>query len=71
VIKLRYFGFSLIPVAWLYSKMWRAAYPVAQTGDKQANPVLARLVKAVLLAEKWLQPPLGTSCLLWARKIQA
>lgn len=68
ILKLRYFGFSLIPVAWLYSRMWHTAYPVAQTGDKEKNPVLASLVKVVLLGEKRLHPPLGTSCLLWARK---
>lgn len=66
--EIRYFGFSLIPVAWLYSQVLRRAYPVSKTGNKKTNPVLARTVSFVLLVEERIRPPLGTSCLVWAKK---
>lgn len=68
IIKMRYFGFSLIPVAWLYSRILRRYYPVSQTGNANTNPILARLTRFLLALEKRWHPPLGTSCLLWARK---
>jgi len=66
--KLRYFGFSLIPVAWLYSRALRSYYPVSKTGNKKTNPVLTHTVRFVLSLEQKIRPPLGTSCLLWAKK---
>jgi SAM-dependent methyltransferase len=68
VKRMRYFGASLIPVVWLYSKLLRRYYPVAQTGNPDTNPVLARLTRLVLLGEQKIQPPFGTSCLVWATK---
>jgi SAM-dependent methyltransferase len=67
-LKMRYFGISLIPVAWLYSRILRRYYPVSQTGNSDTNPILTRFVRIILTLEKQWHPPLGTSCLVWARK---
>lgn len=69
IIELRYFGFSLIAVAWLYSRVLRRYYPVSQTGNAGTNPILAQLTRFILTLEKKWRPPLGTSCLAWAKKI--
>lgn len=69
--KLRYFGFSLIPIAWLYSQVLRRYYPVSKTGNKKTNPILAQVVSFLFNIEKKFHPPLGTSCLLWAKRIDS
>jgi SAM-dependent methyltransferase len=61
---IRYFGFSLIPICLLYSKMLRRPYPVAETGDAGDHPIRAGLLRAVLQADRWMRLPLGTSLLL-------
>ena len=68
LLKIRYFGFSLIPVAWFYSQLLRRYYPVSKTGNKKTNPILAQIVNCVMYIEKKIHPPLGTSCLLLAKK---
>ncbi len=60
VERARYFGFLLIPVAALYSKLWRKHYPVRRSGG-----LLSRVILAV---EKALVFPAGTSLLVMARK---
>jgi 2-polyprenyl-3-methyl-5-hydroxy-6-metoxy-1,4-benzoquinol methylase len=59
--QIRYFGFSLIPVCVLYSKLLRRAYPVAEAGDTTKNPVLSAALRFVLSAEGRLPLPVGTS----------
>jgi SAM-dependent methyltransferase len=71
VRRLRYFGISLIPVAWLYSRMLQRYYPVAATGGQARNAVLARAAQWILRAEQRIAPPLGSACLLWAVKTSA
>jgi 2-polyprenyl-3-methyl-5-hydroxy-6-metoxy-1,4-benzoquinol methylase len=58
---IRYFGFSLIPVCLLYSKLLRRAYPVAEAGDSRKSPLFAPLVRFVLTLESRIPAPLGTS----------
>jgi 2-polyprenyl-3-methyl-5-hydroxy-6-metoxy-1,4-benzoquinol methylase len=59
--QIRYFGFSLIPVCLLYSKLLRRAYPVAEAGDSTKNPWLSAALRLVLSAEGRLALPIGTS----------
>jgi 2-polyprenyl-3-methyl-5-hydroxy-6-metoxy-1,4-benzoquinol methylase len=62
----RYFGFSLIPICYLYSKLLRRAYPVAETG-RASSPWMGRVLNAVLQLDRRLPMPFGTSLLLKAR----
>jgi SAM-dependent methyltransferase len=66
VEELRYFGYSLIPVCYLYSKLLRRPYPVAEAGDSARRPLGARALRALLSLDRRLPLPLGTSLLLKA-----
>ncbi len=63
---LRYFGFSLIPVCYLYSKVLRKPYPVGESGDSKKNPVVALTLKSMLGLDRLLPMPFGTSLILKA-----
>jgi hypothetical protein len=69
VQKLRYFGATMVPVAWLFSKKLRRNYPVPQAEEGKRTPLLRRVLDAMLASEKYVSLPLGTSCLMWARKV--
>jgi SAM-dependent methyltransferase len=64
VRRSRYFGFTLIPVCWLYSRWLRRPYPVAEAADTQRRPVRALVLRALMKLERWLPLPAGTSLLL-------
>lgn len=66
---VRYFGVCLIPVCLWYSRWRRRPYPVAESGDTAARPLLAPVLHGVLAAERRLRPPLGTSLILKARPL--
>ncbi len=66
VESLRYFGFSLIPVCYLYSKVLRKPYPVGESGDSAKNPVVAFTLREMLRLDRLLPMPLGTSLILKA-----
>jgi 2-polyprenyl-3-methyl-5-hydroxy-6-metoxy-1,4-benzoquinol methylase len=66
VERLRYFGFSLIPVCYLYSKVLRRPYPVSEAGDTSKNPLVARALRTLLRLDKRLPMPFGTSVLMKA-----
>lgn len=68
VHRLRYFGFCLIPIAWWFSVKQRKNYPVAEAGDGKSMPILSRIMHALFAVEKKVPLPLGTSCLVWAKK---
>jgi 2-polyprenyl-3-methyl-5-hydroxy-6-metoxy-1,4-benzoquinol methylase len=61
---IRYFGFVLIPVCFLYSKVLRRPYPVAESSDPSRRPLTARVLGAMLEADRRLPLPLGTSLIL-------
>lgn len=61
----RYFGFSMIPVALLYSRVLRMGYPV-QKGGK--GSIIGKAAKIVLAAEAGFSVPAGTSLLAVAVK---
>ncbi len=68
VHKLRYFGMCLIPIAWWFSVKQRKNYPVAEAGDGKSMPIVSRIMHALFGIEKKVPLPLGTSCLMWAKK---
>lgn len=59
VKRMRYFGFSFIPLALLFSRILRRPYPVA-AGAAQPG-VVSRLVLAMCTAEARVPFPVGTS----------
>lgn len=62
--RVRYFGFTLIPVCLLYSKLLRRAYPLAAAGDSRNRPLTSAILRALLWLDKALPLPFGTSVLL-------
>ncbi|HTU17579.1 MAG TPA: class I SAM-dependent methyltransferase [Gemmataceae bacterium] len=65
---LRYFGFSLIPVCYLYSKLLRKPYPVGASGDAASNPAIAFTLRSMLHLDRLLPLPLGISLILKATR---
>ena len=66
--KLRYFGFTLIPICWLYSRLWRKPYPVASSG-KGIGVLLRKLILGAIMAyDRFVPMPLGTSLIFWGSK---
>lgn len=63
---LRYFGFSLIPVCYLYSRLLRKPYPVGESGDTKKNPIVALTLRSMLGVDRLLPMPFGTSLILKA-----
>jgi SAM-dependent methyltransferase len=63
---LRYFGFSLIPVCLLYSKLLRKPYPVGESGDASRKPLVARALHALLKIDRLVPMPFGTSLIVKA-----
>jgi SAM-dependent methyltransferase len=68
VEQTRYFGFSMIPVCYLYSRVLRKAYPVAQSGDPRRKPFRAWVLRTLLKLDRRLPLPTGTSVLMRAVK---
>lgn len=65
--RLRYFGWTLIPVCVLFSKILRRAYPLASLGGNKN--ALRNVIFSVLLAvDKVLPLPFGTSLILFGTK---
>ena len=66
--RLRYFGFTLIPISFIYSKWLRKSYPAAPSGkaidgrlrELVLNPILAFGLRVVF--------PLGTSLIMMAKR---
>jgi SAM-dependent methyltransferase len=65
---IRYFGFTLIPVCLLYSRILRRPYPVAESGDSRRSPIVAPVLRGVLGLEGRVPAPLGTSLICAGRK---
>lgn len=69
VNQIRYFGFLLIPAAFLLSHLLQVSYPITQSGQATKNPRLVRLASRFgFFIEKKVRFPLGTSLLLFAVK---
>lgn len=69
--KLRYFGFSLIPIAFLFSKILKVSYPVKAVGLRtESTSWIGKFLNLIFYMERKISFPLGTSLLLMAEKIQ-
>jgi 2-polyprenyl-3-methyl-5-hydroxy-6-metoxy-1,4-benzoquinol methylase len=64
VEKMRYFGFTLVPVCYLYSKRLRRPYPVAESSDPRRRPVRSFILRCLMKMDRCLPMPLGTSLLM-------
>jgi SAM-dependent methyltransferase len=62
----RYFGFTLIPICFLYSKVLKKPYPLTASGNPAVSPVRNAVLRALLRMDKKLPMPFGTSLLLRA-----
>jgi len=67
--KLNYFGFFLIPVCFLYSKILKKSYPVAKMGEEKNFNIVSKFLNILLKVEKKVSLGIGTSLILIARKI--
>lgn len=68
MIRLRYFGFFLLPICLLYSKILRKSYPVSPARKGRLFFLRAAILKAIFYFERLLSPPLGISLICVARK---
>ncbi len=64
--RIRYFGWTLIPVCLLWSKILRRPYPLAAAGKKRT--LLGTLLSFLLWLDTRSPLPFGTSLLLYAKK---
>lgn len=58
---LRYFGLTLVPVCYLFSKVLRRPAPVVQCCDPTRRPLVVRALHTLLQLERRFPAPLGTS----------
>lgn len=65
---VRYFGWTLIPVCVLWSKLLRRPYPIAETGGSKKT-IVGRILNALLFLDTHSVLPFGTSLILFGRKI--
>lgn len=68
VNSVRYFGASLVPVCFLYSRVLRRPYPIAAVGDEARHPAIASLVRQIFALEGRVSPPFGTGLVLSATR---
>jgi hypothetical protein len=62
--RIRYFGFTLTPISFLYSKILRRPYPVAKIGSLEQKSLLGRALEPLLWIDKHVAMPLGTSLIM-------
>jgi SAM-dependent methyltransferase len=66
--RIRYFGFLLIPVAFLVSRVLRRPYPIRKVGHAESKPGIAgRLLRSYFALERRIPFPAGTSLLMLGR----
>lgn len=63
IIKVKYFGLFLIPIAFFVSRLLKIGYPVEQSGDTDKYLIINKILKSILKIEKQLWFPAGTSLL--------
>ncbi len=64
VMKIRYYGFLLIPIALVLSRWLRRPYPVGTVGGtSEGNRFVRAIVSAIFGLERRIRPPVGTSLL--------
>jgi SAM-dependent methyltransferase len=63
---IRYFGFSLIPICYLYSRVLRRPYPVRESSA--GGGLTSGILRGLLRIEKSWPMPAGTSLLMWGTR---
>lgn len=66
--RFRYFCFTLIPIAFIYSKILRRPYPVSSGGNSGGKLFRNAILKILLYFDCHIPLPLGTSLIFWAQK---
>jgi SAM-dependent methyltransferase len=64
VQRLRYFGFTLVPVCLVWSKWLRRPYPVAESGDRKRSPIRSLALRSLMKLDRCVRMPFGVSLLL-------
>jgi SAM-dependent methyltransferase len=67
-VYIRYFGITLIPIAFVFSKILHRPYPIVQFGKPKKPFWRFYLLSLLLHIEKKISPPFGTSLLMEVRK---
>ncbi|KKW41869.1 MAG: hypothetical protein UY92_C0013G0068 [Candidatus Magasanikbacteria bacterium GW2011_GWA2_56_11] len=67
VKKIRYFGFTLLPVCWLFSRYLRRPYPAASLSGRSVS-VRQIILRLLLAFDRTVPMPLGTSLISLAVK---
>lgn len=67
VLHLRYFGWTLVPVCLLWSKLLRRPYPSSAFGESRRSPIRI-VLRLALSLDKVLPMPFGTSLIFVGRK---
>lgn len=65
VQRIRYFGLSMVPVAWWFSRRRQVPYPTSAVGEQTWQD---KAIKAVFAVEERVPAPIGTSVLALARR---
>lgn len=68
--QLRYFGFTLIPICLLYSRIWRKPYPVAPARPGSGAILRQGLLRLLLTVDRFCPLPPGTSLIFWGVKAE-
>ena len=56
---MRSFGFTLVPVCYVYSKLLRKSYPVAESCDSSKRPFRALALRSLMWLDRWVRPGFG------------
>jgi 2-polyprenyl-3-methyl-5-hydroxy-6-metoxy-1,4-benzoquinol methylase len=70
VQRMRSFGFTLVPVCYIYSRLLRKPYPVAESCDHTKRPFRALALRSLMWLDRWVRPGIGISLLLQGVKKQ-
>lgn len=65
--EFRYFGFSLLPVSYLYSRLFRKRYPQGIQDAGPLSSVRRILLRLMLIFDKHVPMPIGTSIICWSQ----
>lgn len=61
VKKIKYFGFTLIPICILYSKLLKKPYPVSPAGSGNTGRLRQTVLRLLLACDRHIPMPFGTS----------
>jgi 2-polyprenyl-3-methyl-5-hydroxy-6-metoxy-1,4-benzoquinol methylase len=65
---LRYFGFTLIPIAILYSKILKKYYPISDNSPLNKNWIIKNALQLLLELDARISFPIGTSLILICKR---